>query len=223
MCTSRLIHSDAASFDDGASARFATSPNSTRSAAAASRGRPRPGRGEPGQDRPDPEPLPQLVQHVGAAVGPRLGELQALARGGGHVAGLQQPGQRRDQAADGLLVELVLTAEPVDHLRHRPALGRVPLVVGELQVADFAGLGLPHRGLHVHSSRRLHDSPSYTGSIRLNRVSRRFRSCHQARAADLLLHPARASIRRPRGPGRSRCGRHRDRDSGRRRQPPRMG
>ena len=42
MCTSRLIHSDAASFDDGASARFATSPNSTRSAAAASRGRPRP-------------------------------------------------------------------------------------------------------------------------------------------------------------------------------------
>src|SRR5689334_22569692 len=43
MCTSRLIHSAAASFDDGASARFATSPNSTRSAPAASRGRPRPG------------------------------------------------------------------------------------------------------------------------------------------------------------------------------------
>ena len=31
MCTSRLIHSAAASFDDGASARLATSPNRTRS------------------------------------------------------------------------------------------------------------------------------------------------------------------------------------------------
>ena len=35
------------------------------------------------------------------------------------------------------LVELVLPAEPVDHLRHRPALVRVPLVVGELQVPDL--------------------------------------------------------------------------------------
>ena len=42
MRTSRLIHSAAASFDEGASARLATSPNSTRSVAAASRGRPRP-------------------------------------------------------------------------------------------------------------------------------------------------------------------------------------
>ena len=42
MCTSRLIHSEAASFEEGARARLATSPNSTRSVAAVSRGRPRP-------------------------------------------------------------------------------------------------------------------------------------------------------------------------------------
>ena len=54
MCTSRLIHSDAASFEDGASARFATSPNSTRSAAAASRGRPRPGEASPARIAPIP-------------------------------------------------------------------------------------------------------------------------------------------------------------------------
>jgi len=144
MCTSRLIHSDAASFDDGASARFATSPNSvTRSAAAVSRGPAPPRRAEPGQDGPDPQPLPQLVQHVRAAVGPRLGELQAAVPGSGSLARLHQPRQRRDQAADGVLVELVLAAEAVDHLRHRPALRGVPLVVRELQVPDFTGLGLP--------------------------------------------------------------------------------
>ena len=51
-----------------------------------------------------------MVQHIGAAVGPRLGELQALADGGGPVTGVQQPRQRRNEPADGLLVELVLTA-----------------------------------------------------------------------------------------------------------------
>ena len=54
MCTSRLIHSAAASFDDGASARLATSPNSTRSAAAASRGRPRPEEASPARIFPMP-------------------------------------------------------------------------------------------------------------------------------------------------------------------------
>ena len=54
MCTSRLIHSDAASFDDGASARFATRPNRTRSAAAVSRGRPRPEEASPARIVPIP-------------------------------------------------------------------------------------------------------------------------------------------------------------------------
>jgi len=98
MCTSRLIHSDAASFDDGASVRFATSPNSTRSAARVPRPAPPAGR-QPGPDRPDPEALPHPVEHVGAAVGPRFGELQALARGGGYLAGVHQTPELRGTQA----------------------------------------------------------------------------------------------------------------------------
>ena len=43
MCTSWVIQSAAASFEEGASARLATSPNSTRSVTSVARGRPRRG------------------------------------------------------------------------------------------------------------------------------------------------------------------------------------
>jgi hypothetical protein len=113
----------------------------------------RPAGGQPGEDHANPEPLPQLVQHVGAAAGPRPGERQARVRGGcQRAAGLQQPAQRRDEAADGVLVELVLAAEAAEDPRHRPPLACVPLAVRQVQVADRAGLGLPGRGLHVHVS-----------------------------------------------------------------------
>jgi len=102
--------------------------------------------------------MPQRVQHERPAVRAGLGECQLLA-GGERVARIQQPGQRRDQAADRAGVELVLTAEAVDHLRHRPACGRVPLVVRELKVAHRAVLGPPDRGLHIHRSRSLQATP----------------------------------------------------------------
>ena len=117
--------------------------------------RPAPAPGtQPGQDGVDAQPVPQRVQHVGAAVGPGLGEHQPVRRGGGHqFRGIQQPGQRPDQPPDRLLVQLVLAAEAVQQLRHRPARGSVPLVVRKVQVADLAALDLAARRLHVHRSR----------------------------------------------------------------------
>ena len=99
-----------------------------------------PGRCEPGQDLPDPEPGPQLVQDVAAAVGPGLGEHQVAVGGGGQrVGGAEQPGQRGDEPPDRVGVELVLAAEAVEDLRDRPAGGGVPLVVRELQVPGVRG------------------------------------------------------------------------------------
>jgi len=82
---------------------------------------------------------------------------------------------------------------PVDHPRHRPALGRVPLVVDDLQEADFAVLGLPDRGLHVHHSRRVDDSPSYAGVIRMIVSVGVFARAARRWPTDLLFHPAHAS------------------------------
>src|SRR6266536_3009343 len=73
MCTSLLIHSAAASSEDGASARLATRPNSTRSVAAASRGRPRRGGGKPGTFR---ELRPALLRRTDRS---RADELCAAA------------------------------------------------------------------------------------------------------------------------------------------------
>ena len=59
MCTSWLIQSAAASFEDGASARLATSPNSTRSNGELTR-RVASSRGHRGVDA---QPAPQRVEH----------------------------------------------------------------------------------------------------------------------------------------------------------------
>ena len=81
----RLIHSAAASFEDGASARLATRPNSTRSAAAAiSRPAP-PADASPARIFPMPSRRHSRVEHVRAAVGPGLGERQLAAGGGGRA------------------------------------------------------------------------------------------------------------------------------------------
>ena len=125
-----------------------------------------PGGGEPGQDLRDAEPVPQLVQDVRAAVGPGLGERQVAVGGGGQRVGrAEQPGQRGDQPPDRVVVELVFAAEAVDDLRHRPAGGGVPFVVGQLQVPDFAVLGLPGGRLHVHRSRPYTRNPYSFGLL----------------------------------------------------------
>jgi hypothetical protein len=102
------------------------------------------------------EPAPQPVQGVRAADGPR-GRDRQLARLGRRegLGGVQHPRQRRHQAPDLVLVELVLPAEVVQDPRARPLRPGVPLVVGQLQVADLPRTGGPHGRLHVGHARKL--------------------------------------------------------------------
>jgi hypothetical protein len=102
----------------------------------------------------DVQAVPELVQGPTAAQRAGLDEGQVGAGGSGQGVGrVQQPGQGVDQAFDGGAVESVLAAEGVQQARHRASGDRVPLVVGQVQVAHGAVLGLPTTGLHVHRSR----------------------------------------------------------------------
>ena len=128
------------------------------------RAEPAPGHG-PADGRVQAEPAPQLVQDVDPAGRARRGDRQlARLRRGQCLRGVQQPGQGRDQAADGVLVELVLPAEVVQHPRARPLRLGVPLVVGQLQVADRPGTGGPHGRLHVGHA------PEATGTRTLGQI-----------------------------------------------------
>ena len=93
---------------------------------------------------------PQPVQGMRAAHRPRRRDRQlARPRRRQRLRGVQQPRQGRDQAPDLVLVDLVLAAEVVQDPRARPLRLRIPLVVGQLQVADRPGTGGPHGRLHV--------------------------------------------------------------------------
>lgn len=127
ISTSRLIHRAAASLDDGASARFAARPNSTRSAESS----------RPFRSLRIADPMPSWDHTAssapGAAQRPGLGELQAFRRRGQRRAGVQEPGDGRDQPLQRLPVRMVLAAEVVHDPLFRPPQLRVPHVVGELQ------------------------------------------------------------------------------------------
>jgi hypothetical protein len=130
---------------------------------------------QPAQDRSDAEPVPQRVQHIRAAVRPRLAEYEFPVRGRSQrISRIQQPGQRRDQPAHRVLIQLVFPAEAVQQFRHRPAGGGVPLVMRQVQVADLAALDLPGRRLHVHRSRDYSGKPGRNDVSRVNRFSRGF-------------------------------------------------
>ena len=99
----------------------------------------------------DPEPRPQGIQGPGAAERAGLGELQAVGGRGQGRFRVEEPGDGRDQALERLAVRGVLAAEVVDDPHRRPALLRVPDVVGELEVADLrAVLVPPWRRPQVH-------------------------------------------------------------------------
>ncbi|GAA1274757.1 hypothetical protein GCM10009646_72020 [Streptomyces aureus] len=86
-----MIQSAAASFDDGARARFATRENSTRSVTGMFRRRPR-GLSHLFDDPVDPQPPPEVIKDVGVAERDRRDELQVTCRGRRQrLARLQQP------------------------------------------------------------------------------------------------------------------------------------
>jgi hypothetical protein len=159
MCTSWVIQSAAASFEDGASARVGDQPEQhplghLGSAGPATARRAARAGVQAREHGVDAQAAPQRVEDEGAAERAGLAEGQLPARAGGlRVGRIEQPGQRSDQPLDRVPVELIRPAEPVEDLRDRPAGDRVPLAVGQVQVADRAVLGLPRRRLHVHRSR----------------------------------------------------------------------
>jgi hypothetical protein len=109
----------------------------------------------------DAQPPPQPVQHVGAAQRHRGHELPPGPGGRGQGRpGLQQPGQTGHQPDDGLAVQFVFPAEVVQHPGARPLQAGVPLVAGQLQVADHAAARGPRRGLHVGHGPEAIASPS---------------------------------------------------------------
>src|SRR4051794_6734131 len=139
----------AASLLPGSSARCATSAKTTRSTCsvqpAAVGGAPD-GRAH-AQALPEPVHRPPPAQPAGVEdlhLGPG-GRRDRLLR-------LEEAGDRGHQPAQRLAVDLVRPAEVVDHLRHRAAGHRMPLVVRQGQVADHRTVPVgPPRLPQVHA------------------------------------------------------------------------
>jgi hypothetical protein len=112
---------------------------------------------QPHESCPDPEPLPEAVEHVAAAHRLRVKEAQLLrSRRRKLLVRLQEAGDRAHQPRQRRPVEVILAAEAVDHLRHRVAPAGQAHVVGELHVAgDRAVLVAPldRPQVHAHKSR----------------------------------------------------------------------
>ena len=160
MCTSWVIQSAAASFEDGASARLATSANSTRSTSVVTGAHPapsatryrRPGPPQPVQQprrprrarRDQPQPISGPVRAG------RSGRVRPAAVGLAEVAV-----DRADQPAQPVRVEPVFPAQVEQHVRLRR--GTDPMVVGQSQVAhDRAVLVAPLGRQQVHDRTRSH-------------------------------------------------------------------
>ena len=179
----------AASFDDGASARFATRANSTRSADGSRR--------RPFSSSRIAGPMPSRshsAPSTRAAQRPGLRELQALRRDRPGLPWLQVTGDGGDQPLEGLPGTGLLPAEVVDDLHPRPLRGRVPHVVGQLQVADLAAVLVPARRrpqVHILEITPLnHLSPALIAPLHvsMNLASQQYRPAawpaHSPRNAD---------------------------------------
>src|SRR5512135_575210 len=138
-----------ASLEAGSRQRWATSAKSTRSTTSSQT----PPARRLHERSSDPEPVPELVEHVRAAEAPDVDDLDigSLRRSGG-FGRLEEPADRRDEPGEGLPVHLVRPAEVVDHLRDGRTGHGVTLVVGELEIADDrAVLVRPARLPQVHA------------------------------------------------------------------------
>jgi len=131
-----------------------------------------PARGHGGERLGDAEAGPHLVEHVGAAEAARVEDLDlAVARCSGAgdgqavaAVGLEESADRGDEASERLTVELVGTAEVVDHFGDRAAGVGASLVVGELEVRDDrAVFVLPPRLAQVYAYRCYYCSQLTTG------------------------------------------------------------
>jgi len=104
------------------------------------------------QDLADAEAAPEAVEGPGSAQGSRLEEAQLGRLGGQRLLGREGSGEGADQAANGVAVELVFSAEVEEHPHVGAAGLLVPDVVGELQVADHAAVrGASGGGPQVHT------------------------------------------------------------------------
>ena len=127
---------------------------------------------QPPHRRADAQPFPQRVEHPGAAQRAGLRELQALRRDRAGLPGLQVTGDGGDQPLEGLPGPGLLPAEVVDDLHPRPLRGRVPHVMGQLQVADLAAVLVPARRrpqVHILEITPLHQlSPGLIASLHVS-------------------------------------------------------
>jgi len=99
----------------------------------------------------DAEFLPELLEHVDAAVRPARVQADVLERGELLLAG-EDPQDALGEAAQRVRVELVSPAEVVDDLGDGAAARGVPDVLGELVVAHLAAILVPApRGAEVHA------------------------------------------------------------------------
>ena len=168
----------AASFEDGANARFATSANSTRSTTGSRR--------VPAARRRSRVSIPSRCHSPSSSHAPpsgrdstnsRPGTPTTRARSGPAGDGLDahHAGQRADQALDRGPVELIGAAEGVQHLRPGGLRGRVPLVVGQLQVGHLRPVPVPPgRRTHEHATRPYTTRCSSQHQTRPSRVTRAF-------------------------------------------------
>jgi len=90
--------------------------------------------------------------------------------GSQRVGRIQQPRQRRHQAFHRISVEVVFPTEGEQHLRHCPALHRIPLVVRQMQIPDHARLVVPLGRLHINNSRRYDKPAEQRTEIRKSRL-----------------------------------------------------
>ena len=198
MCTSWVIQSAAASFEDGASARLATSANSTRSTTGSRR---RAGQ-QPAQQRCR---CPAAATAASSSHAPPSGRDSMNASPGARPAG---PGPARPRpgraagsatrpAARSRPVELIGPAEAVQHLRPGGLRRRVPLVVDQLQVGHLRPVLVPPgRRPHEHVTRPYTTTAAHStsrGRFVLPGVSGRGTRSHPAD----LHQPPRSCTRSP--------------------------
>ena len=123
--------------------------------------------GDPANRGADPEAFPDLVQGPRGAEAARVQRLHLAPELGGTGRGDrllrgQEPGDRGHQPSQPGAVHLVGPPEVVDHLRHRVAADRVPLVVRQLQIRHHRAIPVGPPRLPQEHAYNIAESPQLT-------------------------------------------------------------